>query len=38
MDTAALERTVNAERRAIEGMEFKIIPTQQLQPKFREKF
>jgi tetratricopeptide (TPR) repeat protein len=38
MDAATLERTVNDERRTIEGMEFKIIPTQPLQPKFREKF
>lgn len=38
MDAATLERTVNDERRTIEGMEFKIIPTQPFQPKFREKF
>jgi tetratricopeptide (TPR) repeat protein len=38
MAAATLERTANDERRAIEGLKFKIIPTQQLQLKFREKF
>jgi tetratricopeptide (TPR) repeat protein len=33
-----LERTSGDQRRAIEGMEFKIIPTQQWQLKYRERF
>jgi hypothetical protein len=38
MSAAALERTISDQQRAIVGMQFKIIPTQQNQLKFREKF
>ena len=37
MDAATLERTVTAEHLAIAGLQFKIIPAQQLPPKFHEK-
>jgi len=37
MAAETLERTANDERRAIWGMEFKIIPAQKTQLKFREK-
>ena len=38
MSTTALERTISDQQRAIVGTEFKIIPTQQIPLKFREKF
>jgi tetratricopeptide (TPR) repeat protein len=38
MAAATLERVSSDERRAVGGMEFKVLPTQQVQFKFREKF
>jgi hypothetical protein len=38
MNVAALERATNDQRRAIEGMAFKVIPQQTVPFKFREKF
>jgi tetratricopeptide (TPR) repeat protein len=38
MSAAALERTTSDQQRAIAGTQFKVIPTQQIQLKFREKF
>jgi hypothetical protein len=37
MAAEILERTADDERRAVWGMEFKMIPAQQMQFKFREK-
>jgi len=38
MSATALERTISDQQRAVVGTQFKIIPTQQNQLKFREKF
>ena len=37
MSVAALERTIADQQRAVVGTQFKIIPTQENPPKFREK-